>query len=179
MKRIAAGVVALIVALWVTIYWVEAEKEIVVLCGLGRVGTPAAELTRLYGTASLSKLRVDSVGTRHTMMLASPRNRSLTTCIVTVEDGSVTFVDYNERLRLAPLISLRRSQRVEYRVSVAALTPLVPESVVEEVLVGTVLVLSVASYIAVLGLARQRLRWLKAASLLVVVSIGVILFVGG
>jgi hypothetical protein len=178
-RRLVLGAIALVVSLWATVYWVEAEKEIVVLCGLSHVGAPLAEVQRLHGTASLAKLRVDSVGTRITTRFASPRNLSLTTCTVTVDDGVATGADYHERFRLAPLTGLRRSLRVEDRVPAAALAMLAPESVVGELLVGAVLLLCTGALVAVLGRAHQRWRWPTAAMLLLAVNSGIVLLIGG
>jgi hypothetical protein len=176
-KRIAVGVVALVATLWVTIYWVEAEKEIVVLCGLSRVGTSAAEVQRLHGTASLATLRVDRAGPRVTTRLSSARNLGLSACTVTVDD-TVVAARYEQRLRLAPLIGLRRSLQVEDRVPDAALAALAPQSLVGEIAVGAALLLALGALVAVLGLASQQRRWAKAIPLFLVVNIGAILLIG-
>lgn len=178
-KRVAAGVAALIVTLWVTIYWVEAEKEIVVLCGLSSVGTAAADVQRLHRTASLVKLRVDSVGPRITTRLASRRNLSLTTCTVNLKDGAVATSDYRERPRLAPLLGLRRSLRVEDRVPAAAMSAMAPHSVLGEVLVGIMLLLSTGAFVVVLWVASLRWRWPMGVLLLVLTIVGAILLLGG
>ncbi len=178
MKRVAAGVVALVVSLWTTVYWVEAEKEIVVLCGLSRVGTPVGEVQRLHGTASLATLRVDSATTRRTTQMSSARNLSLTSCRVVLTDSTVSDSEYDERLRLAPLVGLRRSLGVEDRVPAAALEGVAPQSIVGEVIVGTVLLLCLGAFVAALGLATQRHRWAKAIVLLLLIDVGVILLIG-
>jgi hypothetical protein len=176
-KRIAVGGLALVATLWLTIYWVEAEKEIVVLCGLSRVGTTAAEVQRLHGTASLATLRADSAGPRVTTRIASARNLGMSACTVTVDD-TVVAADYGQRMRLAPLIGLRRSLGVEDRVPGSALAVLAPQSLVGEIAVGALLLLTLGALVTVLGLASQRRRWAKAIPLVLIVNIGVILLIG-
>lgn len=179
MKRVATGLLGLIVTLWTTIYWVEAEKEVVVLCGLSEVGSRATEVQRLLGTASLVRLRVDTVESRITSRIVSARNLSLTSCTVIVDDSVTVASTYRERLRVAPLLGLRRSLHVEDRVPPAVLSPLVPHSAIAGVLTGMVTLLCLGALVAVLQTTTQRWRWPKAALLIVAINLGGILLVGG
>lgn len=179
MKRIAAGLFGLIASLWVTIYWVEAEKEIVVLCGLSTVGTQASEVQRLHGTASLARIRADTVDSRIRSAITSARNLSLTSCTVIVDDSVIVASTYHERLRLAPLRGLRRSMQVEDRVPPAVLSALAPRSAIAELVTGTVTLLCLGALVEVLRVATQRWRWSKATLLTFAINLGGILLVAG
>lgn len=179
MKRVAAGVALLVLSLWATVLWVEAEKEIVVLCGLSAVGTHAAELQRLHGTASFARRHVDTAGPRVTSVLTSAHNLSLTACTVIVEDSVAVASTYHERLRLAPMRGLRRSMPVEDRVPPAALSALAPQSDVAATVTGIVTLLCLSAFLVVLWRTDRRWRWSMAALLLVVINLCAVLLVGG
>ena len=66
--RLVAGAALLSAALYAAVYWVEAEKEVRILCGLSGAGTPAAEVDRLYGTANLLTLARDTETAPQTLM---------------------------------------------------------------------------------------------------------------
>jgi hypothetical protein len=99
--RLAAGAALLGAALYAAVYWVEAEKEVRILCGLSRPGTPAAEIDRLYGTATLLTLARDSVAGASTLRASSARNLRVNVCTVRLAGGVVTDSAYEETLRLA------------------------------------------------------------------------------
>jgi len=79
---------------FVTLYWVEAEKETRVLCGLSKTGTSATEVDRLFGTAKLLQIRSETAGDRRTLHVASPYNLGFSQCRVTIERGAVTEWNY-------------------------------------------------------------------------------------
>lgn len=96
-------------AFFLTMYWVEAEKEARVLCGLSKTGSSAREVDRTFGTANLLRVRSDSAGARRTLHVASAHNLHLSGCTLTIEGGVVTDWSYAERLRsgaVAPLVLL-------------------------------------------------------------------------
>lgn len=79
---------------FVTMYWVEAEKETRILCGLSKTGTAAAEVDRLFGTANLLRIRIDTAGDRRTLHVASLHNLHFSKCTVTIEGNAVTGWKY-------------------------------------------------------------------------------------
>lgn len=104
--RAVAGAGILALTLRSVVLWVEAEKEARILCGLSRPTTPAAEIDRLFGTANLLRVAGDTVGSRVTLRVSSPRNLGLSGCTLSLQDGAVVRRTDREYLRLTPLAGL-------------------------------------------------------------------------
>lgn len=100
--RWVLGAVALVAALWVALYWVEAEKEARILCALSQPGKAASEIDRMFGTANLLHVVRDSTPNGTTLHVASPRNLSRSGCTVTVAEGVVQELVTFEHFRLTP-----------------------------------------------------------------------------
>jgi hypothetical protein len=99
--RVAIGAVALVAALWVVVTGVEAEKEVRVLCSMAPVGTPEAEVDRLFSTGNLIRVRPAAEGDATILRVSSTANLGLTGCTVRLAGGTVIDVGYHERVRLA------------------------------------------------------------------------------
>lgn len=105
------GAVAVAACLWVLVYWVEAEKEVRVLCALSGPGTAAADVDRQFGTATLLQVVRDTTrgalsdtsSAGITLHASSTRNLSLTVCEVTLRNGAVVRSSHREQFTLAPL----------------------------------------------------------------------------
>jgi hypothetical protein len=157
------------VAIGVLVYWVEAEKESRILCGLSRPGTDLAEIERLYGTANLLRVRRDSAGSQVTYRIASPRNLSLTGCTLTLQGGVVTGAVVHERLRLGGA-------------NIAGL--LGPPSggwigPAAQALVGLITLLSMGWGLALLASNDAQTRWIRIGVAFVLSCAGVLLLLGG
>lgn len=177
-RRLVAGSMILIATLWTLVHWVEAEKEVLVLCALSGPGTTEAELQRLVGTAALTRLADDTVVADRTVRMSSGRNLSLTGCTVAVEDGVVIHREYRERLRLAPLTGLRASLELDGGDARDGSRPAPARPLAGQTVVGALTVLSLAGYLVSLGLARARARWVIAAATLAMIGVGVVLLLG-
>lgn len=100
LTRIAVGAAALLASLWVLIYWVEAEKELRVLCSMAVPGKDAAEIHRMFSTGNLLGVRTAEAGAVTTLYVSSGRNLGLSGCTVALAAGAVTEVEYRERVHL-------------------------------------------------------------------------------
>ncbi|MBX3174760.1 MAG: hypothetical protein KF709_10125 [Gemmatimonadaceae bacterium] len=89
-----------------TVYWVEAEKEARVLCGLATVSTPESEVQRMFGTATLLRVEATVEGTTRELRAASPMNLGLSGCTVTMTDGAVSATVAWEHFRSSGAASL-------------------------------------------------------------------------
>ncbi len=149
---------------FVTLYWVEAEKETRVLCGLSKTGTSATEVDRLFGTANLLQIRRETAGDRRTLHVASPYNLGFSRCTVTLERGTVTGWSYTVWMpsgsgaSFALLLGLAWLAVFHVRNVVSALTPGAepresrdPRAtwwrVVKEILPATLVLLGIASVV--------------------------------
>lgn len=70
-------------------YAVEADKELRVLCGLFRPGTPEAELDRIVGTAHFLRVAEFIEGERRVREVYSPWNLRTYACRVSLAGGVV------------------------------------------------------------------------------------------
>lgn len=156
-------------ALGVLVYWVEAEKESRILCGLSRPGTASAEIDRLFSTANLLRVRRDSAGAQVTLRIASPRNLLLTGCTLTLKDSVVTDRLIHERFSLgsAGVAGLFGTQRGSWLGHAA------------EGLVALISLLSAGWGLALLASASAQTRWMSIGVAFVLSCAGVLLLVGG
>lgn len=167
--RVVAGALVLVVTLGVLVYWVEAEKESRILCGLSRPGTARAAIDRLFGTANLLRVRRDSAGSRITLRIASPHNLSLTGCTLIVQDGVVTDASHHERLRLGGAsVRALLGPRSDGWLGRAA-----------QGLVGLITLLSMGWGFALLATHSARARWIPVGVAYVLSCVGVLLLLGG
>lgn len=103
-RLIVATSVALLVlaGMVATVFWSEAEKEVRILCGLMTPSTPAAEVTRILGTAN--RLEVKPAGVDPAVAPAltfdAPANLRSSRCEVALADGRVTTAEFTEDYRL-------------------------------------------------------------------------------
>jgi len=99
--RWVTAALVLAVVLHRLVYWVEAEKELRILCGLSRAGTSAVEIDRLFGTANLLEIaRTDQVeGAR--LVVSSVHNAHASGCVLELRRGVVTASTWREAVRLS------------------------------------------------------------------------------
>lgn len=100
LARVAAGFVALVAALWLLVYWVEAEKEVRILCALATPGKDEAEIHRMFSTGNLLRVGTATEGGATALQVDSPRNLGLSGCTVRLAGGVVVDLAYRERVRL-------------------------------------------------------------------------------
>lgn len=100
-RRLTQAVVylAVFVGLLVpTVYWVEAEKEAHILCGMARLGVPEADVRRLFGTATLLRVETERRGGTHELRARTPAPIGHERCVIAMRDGVVASVGTTRRL---------------------------------------------------------------------------------
>ena len=100
LARVATGFVALVACLWIVIYWVEAEKEVGVLCAMATPGKEEGEIHRMFSTGNLLRIDTVTAAGSTTLRVASPRNLELSGCTVRLAGGVVVDQATWERVRL-------------------------------------------------------------------------------
>ena len=71
------------------VYAVEADKEVRILCGLFKPGTPEAEMDRIIGTANLLRVEETREDERKVREVYSRVNLGRNGCRVTLAEGEV------------------------------------------------------------------------------------------
>ncbi len=71
------------------VYAVEADKEVRILCGLFKPGTPEAEMDRIIGTASFLQVEEIREDERRVREVSSLVNLGRNGCRVTLAEGEV------------------------------------------------------------------------------------------
>lgn len=99
--RVAAAAGSFVAALWGVVYWVEAEKELRVLCAMSTPGKDVEAVARMFATANLLRIETVEEGTSRTLRATSPRNLHQARCTVTMRDGVVVMARREVGFRLA------------------------------------------------------------------------------
>lgn len=89
-RRLAFGGITLVAMLGVVVagvYWIEAEREIRILCGMMKPGTTTADMERMLGTRRHSNVRTDAEG--GVIRLTSWQNFHTSECTITTDGRRV------------------------------------------------------------------------------------------
>lgn len=96
--RAAAYLASFFALLVPTIYWVEAEKEAHILCGMVRSGASESEMERLFGTAELLRVTTEVSGDTRVMRAATPAPIGHESCEIRMRDGAVSGISWKRHL---------------------------------------------------------------------------------
>ncbi len=96
-RKILVGLCATVVTLavaWIVISFVEARKEIEILCGLFDEGAPVERVVRVLNTGEFLRYEVVESGGGQTIVVKSPYDLGTRKCTVRLSDGRVVSSEY-------------------------------------------------------------------------------------
>lgn len=85
-----------LIAAWLTVAWIEAEKEIRILCTMIDPGNDLASAVRTLDTGTFLRYGIEGAGSEQILTVTSSYNAGRTRCVVRLADSTVVASTYHE-----------------------------------------------------------------------------------